>query len=227
MLRIIKNPISIWFQRLVYSKLLEIANRDRKLKIGSNCYIHSTTFGRYTTIQNNALLKMVDIGDYSYVNDRSFICNAKIGKYVSIGPEVMIGLGKHPSTGFVSSHPVFYSVRGQVKTTFVDKEYFEETAKTIIGNDVWIGARAIIMDGVTIGDGAIVGAGAVVTKDVEPYSIVGGVPAKKIKYRFTEKECDFLLQFKWWEKDEKWLRENVLLFHDINKFMEIKLFNLS
>ena len=72
---------------------------------------------------------------------------------------------------------------------------------THIGNDVWIGLNATILDGVTIGDGAIVAAGAVVTKDVPPYAVVAGVPAKIIKYRFTESQIDFLLKFRWWEKD--------------------------
>ena len=91
---------------------------------------------------------------------------------------------------------------------------------THIGNDVWIGLNATILDGVTIGDGAIVAAGAVVTKDVPPYAVVAGVPAKIIKYRFTESQIDFLLKFRWWEKDRKWIQQNYKRFQDIESFIE-------
>jgi acetyltransferase-like isoleucine patch superfamily enzyme len=84
-----------------------------------------------------------------------------------------------------------------------------------IGNDVWLGANVIVLDNITIADGAIVAANSVVTKDVPPYAIVGGTPAKLIKYRFDEADIAFLLEYQWWDKDINWLRENLSLFHDI------------
>ncbi len=90
-----------------------------------------------------------------------------------------------------------------------------------IGNDVWIGANVLILDGVTIGNGAIIAAGAVVTKDVPPYAVVGGVPAKIIKYRFNKEEIDFLEQLKWWEKDEKWLTEYGKYFNNVELLKNI------
>jgi acetyltransferase-like isoleucine patch superfamily enzyme len=129
-------------------------------------------------------------------------------------------LGIHPSRDFVSTHPIFFSTKKQVGITFADKDYFQEEKGIKIGNDVWIGANVIILDGVTIGDGAIIGAGAVVTKDVPPYSIYGGVPAKLIRYRFEQKTIDFLVKFKWWNKDEEWLKTNFQDFHNIDTFLQ-------
>jgi serine acetyltransferase len=91
--------------------------------------------------------------------------------------------------------------------TFAQEDLFEERRKIVIGNDVWIGTRVFIRDGVSIGDGAVIAAGAVVVSDIPPYAIAGGVPAKIIRYRFREAEIEQLLEIKWWEWDERSLRE--------------------
>lgn len=140
----------------------------------------------------------VEIGFYSYgaFNPMNIRPGVKIGRYCSFGREVMIFDANHP-VKFCSTHPYFYEPKyGYVRellTTQIKKE---------IGNDVWIGHRAMILPKCrTIGDGAIVGAGAVVTKDVPPYAIVGGNPAKIIGYRFDEDKVADLVQSKWWLKD--------------------------
>ena len=122
------------------------------------------------------------------------------------------GLGRHP-VHFVSLHPVFYSKLSQAGVTFSDRNYFEELLPVTIGNDVWIGAGAIILDGVTIGDGAVIAAGAVVVRDVEPYSIVGGVPAKLIRNRFNEETMRLLFQIKWWDWPLDTLKQTTHLLH--------------
>ena len=186
-----------------------------------NVYIApDCNFEEGVKIYNRVSLNNVSVGKYTYFAPNSSINNAVIGRYCSIGPDVKIGLGLHPSKKFVSTHPAFYSVRNQFAITYADKNYFKEFLPIYIGHDVWIGANAIIRDGVKIGNGAIVGAGAVVVKDVEPYSIVGGIPAKLIRYRFTEKEIDFLEKIKWWNKSNDWIRKNWNKFMDIQKFLE-------
>ncbi|MGQ0827064.1 MAG: CatB-related O-acetyltransferase [Bacteroidota bacterium] len=182
--------------------------------------VKNCKFNNYNTIYKHARLRDSELGDFSYVARNSQIYNTTVGKFTSIGPNVSTGMGAHPSAGFVSTHPLFYSRLGQSSgLVIVDKDIFNEFPPTEIGNDVWVGNNAIIKYGVKIGDGAIIGAGAVVTKDVEPYSIVGGVPAKIIKYRFSQDQIEFLQNFKWWNKDLEWIKSNKDLFQNIDLFI--------
>lgn len=167
------------------------------------------------------------LGRGSYIGKNSIIFG-KIGKFCSISSHVTVLTGNHPAEKFVSTSPSFYSTKLQNNISFVDKNLFQEYkyADTenkhhiIVGNDVWIGHGVTIMSGITIGDGAVLAAEAVVTKDVPPYTIVGGVPAKEIKKRFDDKTIKFLLQFKWWDKPIEWINENSHLFTDIKLLMD-------
>ena len=136
--------------------------------------------------------------------------NLKIGKFCSISEEVTIILGGEHKIDTISSYPFS-----------LEKNRYSK-GDVIIGNDVWIGYGSTILSGVTIGDGAVIAANAVVTKDVEPYAIVGGIPAKTIKYRFDEKTIDKLLKLKWWDLDIHFIYENRHLLNDTNieKFIE-------
>lgn len=136
-------------------------------------------------------------GRNTYVADAK-VAHADVGAFCSIGPEALIGSGTHP-TNFVSTSPLFYSTRTLFGRSFAVQDLVDDTARVFIGNDVWIGAKAIIFNGTRIGHGAIIGAAALVNKDVPPYAIVGGVPAKILRMRFPDEVVDALLRWRWWE----------------------------
>jgi acetyltransferase-like isoleucine patch superfamily enzyme len=215
------NPMTMWLRWFFKKLSLEWKYRNRHLKLEYMVEITDCKFNNYNTVYKYSRLRNTELGDFSYVARNSQIYNTKVGKFTCIGPNVNTGMGAHPSSEFVSSHPLFYSTLGQSSgLVIVEKNLFDEFPMTTIGNDVWIGNNVTIKYGVHIGDGSIIGSGAVVTKDVEPYSIVGGVPAKIIKYRFRQDEIEFLEGFKWWDKDLDWIRSKKHLFTDIQRFMK-------
>ena len=123
------------------------------------------------------------LGYASYIG-KNCIINAEVGRYSCIGNCVVTADGNHPLSDWVSIHPSFFSTAKQSGFTYAKENKFDETTETVkIGNDVWIGTRATLLGGIHISDGAVVAAGAVVTKDVPPYAVVGGNPAKILKYR--------------------------------------------
>lgn len=152
-------------------------------------------------------------GKYVYLCEHTIVASpdTQIGSFVSVAANVSIGTTHHP-TNFLSTHPFCYFNQMKLKET-IHQVDFNYNTPCKIGNDVWIGKQAIIMDGVTVNDGAIVGANAVVTHDVPPYAIVAGVPAKILRYRFEENIIKDLLELKWWELDDKYIAN--LPFDDV------------
>jgi len=172
-----------------------------------------TVFTEYNSLSFGSVIKKSSVGRYTYIASAR-IQSSSIGSFCSIGPGTRIGgLGKHP-TNWVSTHPVFFSMLRQANTTFSDKNYFIESEKVEIGNDVWIGANVTVLDGTKIGDGAIIAAGAIVVSDVEAYTVVGGVPAKFIRDRFDQTISTSLQQLAWWYWPEEKLRRNTSLFRE-------------
>jgi acetyltransferase-like isoleucine patch superfamily enzyme len=208
-----------WLASLARTARLKLRHAGRHLRVGRRAVARACTFGRYNTLYDDVALDTVVLGDLSYVSRGARVWNATIGRFCCIGPEALVGLGRHPTREFVSSHPAFYSTRAQAQLTFVREQKFEEFRPVTIGHDVWIGARAIVLDGATIGDGAIVGAGAVVTGDVPPYAVVSGVPAKVVRYRFDEATIAAIQASRWWDLGLDVLRANADAFADPARFV--------
>lgn len=167
--------------------------------------IYNSVLDKSAVIESGSHIVNSSFGKYSYCGYDCEIINCKIGAFCSLGNNIKIGGANHPYN-WVSTSPVFYEGRDSLKKKFAtftrpkDKD-------TIIGNDVWIGHNSIILQGVNIGDGAVIGSGSVVTKDVPPYSIVGGNPARIIKKRFDDIIIEKLLECKWWDLNEKKLKD--------------------
>ncbi len=187
-----------------------------------------TRITKTTALGGHSRCYNVTIGTYSSIRDRGRAMNAVIGNYTVIAKDCEIGLGVHP-TNYLTCHSIFYKNSPWGFHPEWVKPVGNIVRITNIGNDVWIGAKSMIMDGVTIGDGAIVAAGSVVTRDVPPFAVVGGAPAKVIKYRFSQEVIDRLEEIQWWNLPDEKITEVVDLFHiknptleDINRFFPKK-----
>ena len=209
-----------------WREIKKICYRKRNVYIGKRVGFNpQTEINSFCKICDCVSVYNTKIGSYTYLGPRGDLSNSKIGSFCSIGANVQIVFSCHPSSIFVSTSPVFFSSNKQCGVTFVTDSLFEEHKSingfsAIIGNDVWIGRNAMIMGGITIGDGAIIAAGAIVTKDVPPFAVVAGVPAKVIKYRFSSEQIDFLVKDKWWTKSPSWLRDNAVKMASIDDYIE-------
>ena len=159
------------------------------------------------------------IGKYTYIGKNSIICDTQIGNFCSIGDFCYTSPGKHPIDA-VSSSPVFYSKNNIFRKNFYERS-FEEYERTIIGSDVWIGTHVFIKGGVKIGHGSIIGSYSIVTKDVEPYTIIGGNPARIIRKRFSDDIIDSLLKSEWWNFDDTKIKNISHAFESPLEFIKL------
>lgn len=206
--------------------LKSFALRKKHIYLHATVASENTLFGGYNAIGSGANCANSNIGTGSYIGSNCLLPSSLIGKYCSIGSSVRIAVGNHPTNVFVSTHPAFFSIRKQAGISFVKKNKFKEmqyagdNSLVIIGNDVWIGTNVTILGGVQIGNGSIIGAGSVVTKDILPYTINVGVPARSIKKRFSDSQIEWLQEFKWWDKPQDWIERNAEYFDDIDRLIE-------
>ncbi len=179
--------------------------------------LYNSKIDKTSKVEAGSLVVSSVFKKHSFCGYDCEIINAEIGSFCSISSNVKIGGGMHP-VSWVGMSPVFYKGRDSVKTKFSEFER-SDALYTQIGNDVWIGQNVLIKQGVTIGHGAVVGMGSVVTKDVLPYSIVAGNPARLIRKRFSEDIIIALLEIKWWDFNDKDLKEYAQHFKNPQEFI--------
>ena len=181
--------------------------------VGDDSDVVDCTLEEKSELGRRNIIRNIYMGKGSYTGTNTIIKNAEIGKYCSISWNVSIGGLNHPYQN-ISMYTDYW-----FKKTFdvdIKKKGKEDTStKVVIGNDVWIGAGAIILNGVNIGSGCVIGAGSIVTKSIEPYSVVVGNPANQIKKRFSDQVIELLMKLQWWNWSEDKIRENIDLLRNV------------
>ncbi len=184
--------------------------------IHDTCFVENSTFGRYTEIGQGTVVLNSEFGDYSYCTQRCDFANTTIGKFANIASSVRVGATDHPLDR-ASLHHFLYRSASYWDDAENDAEWFEKrrARRASIGHDTWIGHAAQIKPEVTVGHGAVVASGAIVTKDVDPYTIVAGVPAKPVRRRLPDTLAERMIALAWWDWSHEALRETLLDFRSL------------
>lgn len=208
------------FSHVIDSKIFKNSRIYKDCWIVSSIMHENTFAGDGTKLDNCILNKFsrsgkynhlyyVDLGKHTYTGQDTVIMHTKIDSFTSISWGVTIGASEHDFNR-LTSHTFLYNSYDKLNGGKVYYDRFEKN--TVVGSDVWIGANSTILRGVTVGDGAVIGANTVVTKEVPPYAIMVGNPAKIIKYRFSQDIVERLLRIKWWDMDDEFINKNCDLF---------------
>lgn len=210
-----KHPLCIniykYFKKYLKQFQLYRYNHTHETKIESLEASLKASYGKHINIAPNTTIEdSVSIGDYSYINSYSYVENCIIGKFCSISSGVHISPMEH-QLHFITTHPI---------TDKIDTSRYQRNP-VVIGNDVLICLNVTILEGISIGNGAVIGAGAIVTHDVLPYEIVGGIPAKHLRFRFSKEKIDFLQNLSWWDWDIETINRNLeFLANHTNHILE-------
>lgn len=216
-------------------KILSIFSmKKKKVFLSRKCTFVSSVFEGANDVRAGADVSYSYVGIGTYIGESSDLKFCHIGKFSSIGSNVTVCQNDHPTRNFVSTHPAFHrsshplmkklglNFSGAAEYPECSNKYFEKY-RTKIGSDVWIGTGVTIVEGVDIGDGAVIACGAVIANNVEPYAIVGGVPAKLIRYRFAPNEIEQLMRVKWWDRSLNFLSSNAYRFSSVDDFLRYML----
>lgn len=181
--------------------------------------ISDSMLGRWTEVRSHSRLNDSELGDYSYLMERVQMDYVTVGKFGNVASDVRLGPTNHPIDRPTSHHFTYRT--GMYDLGEDDDQVFEwRTSQPVtVGHDVWIGHGAIVLPGIEIGNGAVVGAGAVVTDDIEPYTVVVGVPAEPVHRRFPPEIARRLEATKWWDWEHETLTERLEDFRDLDTFL--------